>query len=78
MDSGNYKWKNKANVEWELIPINGKCNEVQVGTECPYYNSPTKNFYTVAKFNEDGIFGPYGEFYSYECNFYWCPAFGDK
>ena len=66
MANGNYRWKNKANKQWTLIPNNEKCNELQVGTDCPYYNWPTKNFYTKAQFNQNGIYGPYDKFYSYE------------
>ena len=66
MANGNYRWKNKANVEWGLIPNSGTCNEVLVGTDCPYYNWPTKNFYTTARFNQNGIYGAWDEFYSFE------------
>ena len=59
-------------VEWRLI-LNGEaCNKngvgqvFQVGTECPYYNWPSKNFYTSAQSNQTGIYGPYDEFYYYQ------------
>ena len=60
--NGNYKWKNRANVEWDLIPIADVDNMLRVGKECPYY----KNGYTSAVFNETGIFGPWKEFYAYQ------------
>ena len=83
MSNGSYKWKNNATwngkigVEWGLIPIPGTCNEFRVGRESPYYNSTT-NPDIIAKFDQDGIFGPFDEYYSYECNFDRCPPFGDK
>ena len=68
MANGNYRWKNRANREWTLIPNNEKCNELQVGTDCPYYNWPTMNFYTKARFNQSGIYAAWDEFYTYEGN----------
>ena len=80
MSNGNYKWRNKAyyterepDGEWRLIPITGKCNKLQVGIECPY-----SSYYKIAEFDQDGIFGPFDEYYSYECNFDRCSPFGDK
>ena len=70
MPDGNYRWKNRANVEWKLISNGEACNEhgvrnvLQVGTECPYYYTPAAN-YTTTKWNQTGIYGPYNEFYYY-------------
>ena len=72
MPDGNYRWKNRANVEWKLISTGEACNQqgvgqvLQVGTECPYYNWPSENFYTSAQWNQTGIYGPYNEFYHYQ------------
>ena len=72
MPDGNYRWKNRANVEWKLISNGEACNQqevgqvLQVGTECPYYNWPSKNFYTSAQWNQTGIYGPFNEFYHYQ------------
>ena len=62
MFNGNYKWKNKAGIEWKLISNGQECNVLQVGTECPYY----VNGYTVTRFNEKGIYGPSDEFFEYQ------------
>ena len=60
--NGNYKWKNKAGIEWNLISNGKECNLLQVGIQCPYYS----NGYTFTRFNEKGIYGPGGEFYEYQ------------
>ena len=60
--NGNYKWENKAGVEWNLISNGQECDLLQVGTECPYYI----NGYIVTRFNEKGIYGPSDEFYEYQ------------
>ena len=62
MSNGNYKWKNKDGVEWDLISNGQECNLLQVGTQCPYY----VNGYTFTRFNENGIYGPDDEFYEYQ------------
>ena len=70
MPDGNYRWKNRANVEWKLISNSEACNAhgvgnvLQVGTECTYYYTPEAN-YTTAQWNQTGIYGPYNEFYYY-------------
>ena len=72
MPDGNYRWKNRANREWRLISNGKACNQqevgqvLQVGTECPYYNWPSKNFYTSAQWNQTGIYGPSNMFYHYQ------------
>ena len=72
MPDGNYRWKNRANVEWTLISNGEACNQqeggqvLQVGTDCPYYNLPSKNFYTSAQWNQTGIYGPFNMFYQYQ------------
>ena len=59
---GKYRWKNSANVEWDLLPIAGEDNLLQVGKECPFY----KDGYHSANFNENGIYGPFDDFYVYQ------------
>ena len=72
MPDGNCRWKNRANVEWTLISNGEACNQqelgqvLQVGIDCPYYNWPSKNFYTSAQWNQTGIYGPFNEFYYYQ------------
>ena len=72
MPDGNCRWKNRDNKEWKLISNGEACNQqeevqvLQVGTECPYYNYPSKNFYTSAQSNQTGIYGPFNEFYYYQ------------
>ena len=60
--NGNFEWKNKANAKWTLIPIVNQCNTLEVGKDCPYYN----NGHTTATFDENGIYGPWNAFYSYQ------------
>ena len=66
MSDGKYKWKNSANVEWYLIPVASEDNLLEVGKECPYY----KDGYTSAYFNENGIYGPFDDFYVYQGNYF--------
>ena len=66
MSDGKYKWKNSANVEWYLIPVASEDNLLEVGKECPYY----KDGYTSANYDENGIYGPFDDFYVYQGNYF--------
>ena len=61
MSNGNYKWKNRANKQWTLIPNQQECNVVDLDTKNPYYSSG----YTSTSFTETGIYGPSNELYEY-------------
>ena len=72
MSSGNYKWKNRANTEWELIPRVKDCNLIDVNPTAPYYSDG----YTSYSFNENGIYGPHDEFYEFKGKLHNCYILG--
>ena len=67
ISNGNFQWKNKANVTWDLIPNDRECSVLEVGKNCPYNSDKYGvNRYTSARFNQSGIYGPFQEFYDYQ------------
>ena len=70
--TGNYKWKNRANVEWELIPRVQDCNLIDVDPTAPYYSDGSTSY----SFNENGIYGPHGTFYEFKGKFHDCCIVG--
>ena len=63
---GTYKWMNAAGNVWTLYPTsNCAVMGLEVGKDCPYYDFPSAGYYRSAMYNENGIFGPVGEFYTF-------------
>ena len=63
---GTYKWMNAAGNVWTLSPTsNCAVMGLEVGKDCPYYDLPSAGYYRSAMYNENGIFGPGGEFYTF-------------
>jgi hypothetical protein len=61
-----YVWRNRANVEWTLKQDPTINNALEVGPECPYFNS---GFHTASMiFNDEhmvtALLGPHGERYN--------------
>ena len=71
-DGVNFKWNNKAGVQWSLTPvmIGDQIDYFDVGTDCPYYGSG----HTQAQLSYDGdqiseIAGPWNEPYTAHTSF---------
>ena len=57
---------NAAGKVWTLYPTSDcAVMGLEVGKDCPYYDWPSAGYYRSAMYNENGIFGPGGEFYTF-------------
>lgn len=55
-----YLWENRANKKWKLYPTENE-KELRVDESVSYYNSAN---WTIAGVTNEGIYGPYREFYT--------------
>ena len=64
-EKGVFKWKNRAGVSWLLTRKENSVDKLDVGTDCPYYNSGYKEAMVV--YDDDGkiikIEGPHEAMY---------------
>ena len=66
LSNGNFLWKNRAGVSWELIPTSSSY-KFKVSKNNPYHKTYKEAYLTLSPDNQIiGIMGPHKEFYNFK------------